>query len=86
MTHTCIAFMGLQPIEIGLIVFVILLLFGAKRLPELARGSAKAIKEFKKVSTEAESTFKDALKEEPEQKHSDAADPKKAEQKVVEIS
>lgn len=57
--------------EIGLIVFAILLLFGAKRLPELARGAARAIKEFKNVSAEAESTFKEALKEEtPEKKNS----------------
>ncbi len=33
--------------EIILIVLVILLLFGAKRLPELAKGIGKGIKEFK---------------------------------------
>ena len=34
------------------IMFVVLLLFGAKKLPELAKGLGKGIKEFKKASTE----------------------------------
>jgi len=59
------AFLNLSPYEIAAIVFVVLLLFGAKRLPELARGAAKAIKEFKHATSEAEATFKEALKEEP---------------------
>lgn len=70
MNTATLAFIGssLGPWEIGAIVFVIILLFGAKRLPELARGAAKAIKEFKNVSAEAETTFKEALKEEPPEK------------------
>ena len=44
--------MGLGPLEIGIILFIILLLFGAKKLPELARGLGKGIKEFKKASTD----------------------------------
>ena len=38
--------------EIIIIFFVILLLFGAKRLPELAKGLGQGIKEFKKASSE----------------------------------
>ncbi|MFH2029703.1 MAG: twin-arginine translocase TatA/TatE family subunit [Bacteroidota bacterium] len=34
--------------EIILIVLAVLLLFGAKRLPELAKGIGKGIKDFKK--------------------------------------
>ncbi len=37
-------------IEIVLIVLVILLLFGAKRIPELARGIGQGIQEFRKAS------------------------------------
>jgi sec-independent protein translocase protein TatA len=36
------------PMELLLIFLVILLLFGAKRLPELARGLGQSIREFKK--------------------------------------
>ena len=36
------------PLELVLIFLVILLLFGAKRLPEIARGIGDAIREFKK--------------------------------------
>jgi sec-independent protein translocase protein TatA len=37
-------------IEIILIVLVLLLLFGAKRIPELARGVGQGIQEFRKAS------------------------------------
>ena len=36
--------------EMVIIVLVILLLFGAKRIPELARGVGQGIKEFRKAS------------------------------------
>jgi len=35
--------------ELLVIVFVVLLLFGAKKLPELAQGLGKGIREFKKA-------------------------------------
>ncbi|MBA2640422.1 MAG: Sec-independent protein translocase subunit TatA [Nocardioidaceae bacterium] len=38
---------SLGPTEIILIVLVIVLLFGAKKLPELARGSGRALRIFK---------------------------------------
>lgn len=41
---------GLGAGEIFLLVLVILLLFGAKRIPDLARGIGKGIKEFKDAS------------------------------------
>lgn len=38
--------------ELIIIIFVILLLFGAKKLPELAAGMGKGIREFKKATRE----------------------------------
>ena len=38
---------GLGPTEIILVILVIVLLFGAKKLPELARGSGRALRIFK---------------------------------------
>jgi sec-independent protein translocase protein TatA len=46
------AVFGLGGGEIILILAVVLLLFGAKKLPELARGLGSGIKEFKKASNE----------------------------------
>ncbi|TAG27577.1 MAG: twin-arginine translocase TatA/TatE family subunit [Verrucomicrobia bacterium] len=40
------------PPEIILILCVLILLFGAKKLPELARGVGKSMKEFKKASAD----------------------------------
>ena len=38
---------GLSPWEIGLIFLVVLLLFGARRLPEIGRSMGRGIREFK---------------------------------------
>ena len=45
---------GLGTPEIILIALVILVLFGAKKIPELMQGLGKGIKEFKKASTDIE--------------------------------
>lgn len=39
---------GLGPMELILIIVVIALIFGAKKLPELGRGVGQGIREFKK--------------------------------------
>ncbi|HRP02532.1 MAG TPA: twin-arginine translocase TatA/TatE family subunit [Candidatus Kapabacteria bacterium] len=41
---------GLGSTEIILIVLVLVLLFGAKKIPELMKGLGSGIKEFKKAS------------------------------------
>ena len=43
---------GLGMPEILVIVLVLLIFFGAKRLPELAKGMGQGIKEFKKATRE----------------------------------
>lgn len=46
--------MNLSTWEIILIVAVIILLFGAKKIPDLMHGIGKGIREFKKATTEEE--------------------------------
>ncbi len=50
--------------ELVVILLIILLLFGATKLPEIARALGKSIKEFKKGSKEIKDEFEDATKEE----------------------
>jgi len=52
---------GLGGGEIILILFVILLLFGAKKLPELAKGLGKGISEFKKASKDIKDEVENAI-------------------------
>lgn len=43
---------GLGPWEIAVILFLVLIIFGAKRIPEVARGLGKGIREFKSATSE----------------------------------
>jgi sec-independent protein translocase protein TatA len=47
--------------EIVLILAVVLILFGAKKLPELAKGLGQGIKEFKKASREVTDEIQGAM-------------------------
>ena len=51
--------------EIVLILAVVLLLFGAKKLPELAKGLGTGIKEFKKATREVTDEIQNAQTETP---------------------
>ena len=44
--------MALGAIEWVVIILIVLLLFGAKKIPELARGIGQGINEFRKASSE----------------------------------
>ena len=54
---------GLGTPEIIIILLVVVLLFGARKIPELMRGLGSGIKEFKKASTIDADDGKDAEKE-----------------------
>ncbi len=45
-------FLAIGPWQIAIIVVVVLLLFGGKKIPELMRGLGSGIKEFKDASRE----------------------------------
>lgn len=54
---------GIGGSEMMVILFAILLLFGAKRIPELARGLGRGIREFKDATNEIKSELDDSMKE-----------------------
>ena len=56
--------------EIAGIVLVVLVLFGARKVPELMGGLGKGIKEFKKASREVQDEIQQAIDQEPECKPS----------------
>lgn len=58
--------------EILVILFIVLLLFGAKRLPELARGLGQGMREFKKATSDIKDEMESAVKmDEPVKKVGD---------------
>ena len=54
---------GLGTSEVLVILAVILIFFGAKRIPELARGLGKGIREFKDATKEIKNDIESAAKE-----------------------
>ncbi len=60
------AVFGLGGGELVMIMAVVLLLFGAKKLPELARGLGQGIREFKKASNEVTDELHRAVEAEPQ--------------------
>ena len=69
-----------------LIFLLVLLIFGGKKIPEVAKGLGKGIREFKKAKDEITDSFQDAINddgtpsvktEETEGSKSDKADKKK---------
>jgi len=55
--------MGLGTQEMIFIFVALLLLFGAKKIPELARGLGKGIREFKDATKDVRENIEDGLKE-----------------------
>ena len=54
---------GLGGGEIALIIFALLLLFGGKKIPELARGLGKGIREFNNARANIETEIKDGIRD-----------------------
>lgn len=51
--------------EIVLILLLVLIFFGAKKIPELARGLGKGIREFKDATKEIKDEIEDGLNDPP---------------------
>ncbi len=62
MTTFPLAMLGLGGQEVTLIVIAVILLFGAKKIPELARGLGKSVGEFKKAKQEFDHELAEAAK------------------------
>jgi sec-independent protein translocase protein TatA len=60
------SFMNLAGPDLIIILLIILVLFGAKKLPELARGMGQAVKEFQKAKDEFSDELHKAGKSETE--------------------
>jgi sec-independent protein translocase protein TatA len=60
------SFMNLAGPDLIVILLIILVLFGAKKLPELARGMGQAVKEFQKAKDEFNDELHKAGKPEAE--------------------
>lgn len=59
--HYQLGFFNLGPWEILLVLIVILVLFGAKRLPELARGLGLGINEFRDAVDSSKKEIMDVI-------------------------
>lgn len=55
-----ILFLGLSPGEIMIILVAIVILFGAKKLPEIARGLGKGMQEFRKAADDIKKEINDS--------------------------
>ena len=60
---TAAGFLGMGPQELILVAFIVLLLFGAKRLPDLARSFGKSLGEFKRGKDEVAKELEAGRKE-----------------------
>ena len=55
---------GIGSQELILILLIVIIFFGAKKIPELARGLGKGIREFKDASKEIKNEINEGLKDE----------------------
>jgi TatA/E family protein of Tat protein translocase len=60
---------GIGGPEMIMILILVLVMFGGKKLPEFARGLGKSMKEFKKAASGVEEEFKRALAEDEAKKY-----------------
>ena len=72
----------LGPWEIFFLFLAILLIFGGKKIPEVARGLGKGLREFNKAKNEVKDSINEAI-EEKEGEEKKEIDSKKIETNIV---
>jgi len=63
--NAMLAVFGLGGGELVVVMVAILILFGARRIPEFAKGLGQGIREFKKASNEVTTEFHQAMENPP---------------------
>jgi sec-independent protein translocase protein TatA len=63
--NTSLAVLGLSGGELIMVLAAILILFGARKIPEFAKGLGQGIREFKKASKDVTDEFQNAMDQEP---------------------
>jgi TatA/E family protein of Tat protein translocase len=76
-------FFGIGPMEILLILIIGLLIFGPGKMPQIARDLGKALRSFKKATTDLSAEVSRELEEEKKEINSDT---KQIKQEIDEIS
>jgi sec-independent protein translocase protein TatA len=63
--NTILAVFGMGGGELILVLGAVLILFGAKKIPEFAKGLGQGMKEFKKASREVQEELENAMTDNP---------------------
>ncbi len=64
--HYPLLMFGMGPGEIIAVILLIIVFFGAKKIPELARGMGRGIREFKEASREVKKEIESSVQDAPE--------------------
>lgn len=63
MLNTFLFIFGQGPWEVFIVFFVVLLLFGGRKIPELMRGIGKGIREFNSARSTIEQEIKEGMRD-----------------------
>ena len=60
---------GFSPWELGIILVIVLIMFGGSRLPQLGRGLGQSLRDFKSALKGDEEEGSESLEEQPKDDH-----------------
>ena len=61
---------GFSPVELGIILFIVLIFFGGSRLPQLGRGLGQSLRDFKSaLKGDEEGEGSESLEEQSQDDH-----------------